>query len=245
MGPIALLGGSGLDRWGEPAASRRPETPYGAPSGPVERFSVESARELLFLARHGPAHDIAPHRVNYRANIQALADAGAAAVIAVNAVGSLDPNLPPGSLALPDQLIDYTWGRAMSFRDGTDETLDHVEFADPFDHEWRARLLRAGEVTGVGLRDGGCIGVTQGPRLETAAEIRRLARDGCDLVGMTTMPEAALARERGLPYVTVAVVANHAAGIGSAPIRMEAILETLAGAMTAVRRLVRTLLEQT
>lgn len=245
MGPIALVGGSGLDRWGEPAASRRTDTSFGAPSGPVERFSPEGARELLFLARHGPAHDIAPHRVNYRANIQALADAGAAAVIAVNAVGSLDPNLPPGSLALPDQLIDYTWGRAMSFRDGIDETLDHVEFAEPFDHEWRARLLRAGEVAGVGLRDGGCIGVTQGPRLETAAEIRRLARDGCDLVGMTTMPEAALARERGLPYVTVAVVANHAAGIGSAPIRMEAIRETLAGAMTAVRRLVRSLLEHT
>lgn len=244
MGPIALLGGSGLDRWGEPDERRLPETPFGTPSGPVERFSL-GARELLFLPRHGPEHDIAPHRINYRANVHALAEAGAEAVVAVNAVGSLDPNLSPGCLALPDQLIDYTWGRATSFRDGASEPLDHVEFAEPFDPEWRARLLRAGDASGVTLRDGGCLGVTQGPRLETAAEIRRLARDGCDLVGMTSLPEAALARERGLPYASVAVVANFAAGIGPAPISMEAIRDTLAGGMTAIRRLIDALLEQT
>jgi purine nucleoside phosphorylase len=171
-------------------------------------------------------------------------DAGADVIIAVNAVGALHRDLVPGSLALPDQLIDYTWGRASSFLDGTDEPLDHVEFAEPFDPDWRSRLMRAAEASGIALRDGGCIGVTQGPRLETAAEIRRMARDGCDFVGMTTMPEASLARERSAAYVTVAVIANYAAGVDPAPISMEAIRSTLGSSMASVRRLVSAVLEQ-
>ncbi len=240
---LGLIGGPGFDRWvGDAPILDSVETPYGEPSGPLLQVPG-THHDFLFLPRHGPDHSIAPHRVNYRANIDALHRAGVEAILTVNAVGSLDRSLPPGSLALPDQLIDYTWGRAHTFLDGNREPLEHVEFAEPFSHDWRVRLLQAGAACGVALRDGGCIAVTQGPRLETAAEIRRLAHDGCDLVGMTSMPEAGLARERGLPYATVAVVANLAAGLEEGPITMDAIEQALDGAMRSVRRILETLLE--
>jgi 5'-methylthioinosine phosphorylase len=240
---LGLIGGTGLDRWAGNTSPQEPNaTPYGDPSGPLLRISGKT-NDFLFLPRHGPTHDIAPHRVNYRANIDALTKAGVTAILTVNAVGGIDPSLPPGSLVLPDQLIDYTWGRAHTFLDGDRESLDHVEFAEPFSHDWRVRLLQAGAASGIALRDGGCIAVTQGPRLETAAEIRRLAHDGCDLVGMTSMPEAALARERRLPYATLAVVANLAAGLDDEPITMEEIDRTLDAAMRSVRRILEKLLE--
>ncbi len=246
MPRIGLIGGSGLDRWsGDERGEGRVEavaTPFGAPSAALRTFSLPGG-DIVFLPRHGDDHELAPHRINYRANIHALTAAGVEAILAVNAVGSLDPNLPPGSLVLPQQLIDYTWGREASFLDGDAEPLDHVEFAEPFSWHWRAQLLRAAQALGVAVRDGGCIAVTQGPRLETAAEIRRLANDGCDLVGMTTMPEAVLARERGVPYVTIAAVANLGAGLEATPITMEAIAETLATTLDAVPRLVEALLE--
>lgn len=235
MALVGLIGGSGLDRWGEPLRSVTTNTPFGPPSGPVQVFAAWG-HELLFLPRHGPDHAIAPHRVNYRANIHALFEHGAGAVVAINAVGGVDPGLAPGAIVVPDQLIDYTWGREHSFRDGEAGPLDHVEFAAPFDDDWRTRLLAAGKSAGVALTDGGCLGVTQGPRLETAAEVRRLARDGCTLVGMTTMPEAALAREAGLPYACLAVVANLGAGLDAEPISLEAIHQVLDEAMDRVRR---------
>jgi 5'-methylthioinosine phosphorylase len=234
---LGLIGGSGFDQWGEPTERRRIETPFGAPSDAFEAFDLGSTR-LWFLPRHGADHSLAPHRVNYRANLYAYATLNVEAVITVNAVGSLDVNLPGGSLVLPNQLIDYTHGRDNSFHDGVAGDLRHVEFAEPFSHDWRVRLLHAGEASGIAVRDGGCIAVTQGPRLETAAEVRRLARDGSDLVGMTSMPEAALARELDLPYATLAVVANLAAGLEEEPITLEAIETTLAGAMRRVRTLI-------
>lgn len=242
MALIGLIGGSGLDHWGEAGTSASVSTPFGEPSGPLSRFSI-GANELLFLPRHGPDHGIAPHHVNYRANIHALAAGGVDAVIAVNAVGSLDERVAPGSLVVPDQLIDYTWGRAHSLRDGDAGPLDHVDFTWPFDEAWRRRLRAAGDAVDVTVHDGGCIGVTQGPRLETAAEIRRLARDGCQLVGMTTMPEAALAREAGLPYACLAVVANLAAGLEATPLSVAAIEAELSSSMNRVRRLLAHLLE--
>lgn len=246
MPRIGLIGGSGLDRWSgdvqNEARVAAVTTPYGAPSAALRTFSLPQG-EVVFIPRHGDDHAVAPHRINYRANIHALAAAGVEAILAVNAVGSLDRNLTPGSLVLPRQLIDYTWGRESSFLDGDAEPLDHVEFAEPFSGHWRAPLLRAAESQGIAMHDGGCIAVTQGPRLETAAEVRRLASDGCDLVGMTTMPEAALARERGVPYVTIAAVANLGAGLDAAPITMEAIAETLAKTLEDVPRLVAALLE--
>ena len=241
MAMLGLIGGSGFDQWGAPVERRIIGTPFGEPSDAFEAFDIGSTR-LWFLPRHGSDHGIAPHRVNYRANIFGFSTLGVDAVLTVNAVGSLDVNLPGGSLVLPNQLIDYTYGRENSFHDGVAGDLDHVEFADPFSHRWRAHLLRAGASSGVAVRDGGCIAVTQGPRLETAAEIRRLARDGSDLVGMTSMPEAVLARELGLPYATLAVVANLAAGLEDEPIAAEAIEQTLAGAMDRVQTLIDQLL---
>ncbi|MEE4174757.1 MAG: S-methyl-5'-thioinosine phosphorylase [Xanthomonadales bacterium] len=242
MRRLGLIGGSGFDHWGEPVERRAVETPFGEPSDAFQAFERSSTR-LWFLPRHGSDHGIAPHRVNYRANLFAFSTLEVEAVLTVNAVGSLDVNLPAGSLALPDQLIDYTHGRESSFHDGVAGDLDHVEFAEPFSHRWRAELLRAAEASGVAVRDGGCIAVTQGPRLETAAEIRRLARDGSDLVGMTSMPEAVLARELGLPYATLAVVANLAAGLEKDPITVEAIDRTLADAMGRVHTLIDRLLQ--
>lgn len=241
MAMLGLIGGSGFDQWGAPVERRTIETPFGDPSDAFEAFDLGSTR-LWFLPRHGSDHGIAPHRVNYRANLFGYSTLGVEAVLTVNAVGSLDPNLPGGSLVLPNQLIDYTHGRENSFHDGVAGDLDHVEFADPFSHAWRAHLLRAGASSGVAVRDGGCIAVTQGPRLETAAEIRRLARDGSDLVGMTSMPEAVLARELGIPYATLAVVANLAAGLEDEPITAEAIDQTLAAAMERVHTLIDHLL---
>ena len=191
----------------------------------------------MFLARHGPGHTIPPHRVNYRANLWALKEAGATQVITVNAMGGITEKFGTGALAVPDQMIDYTWGRAHTFSDDAEHWLQHVNFTDPFDGSLRRQLLRAGVKAGLDLLEHGCVGVTQGPRLETAAEIQRLKSDGCDLVSMTSMPEAALARELALPYATLAVVANEAAGVGKGIISMEAMQRTLHGAMGDVRRL--------
>lgn len=242
MRRIALIGGTGLDAWPGAGESLTPTTPWGAPSAPLRVIRREPV-ELLFLARHGAEHSIAPHRVNYRANLHALQQAGAQAVYAVNAVGGIAQGFGPGVLAVADQLIDYTWGREHTYADGPDAPLVHVEFGEPFSPEPRRRLLAAATAVGLTVRDGGCVGVTQGPRLETAAEIRRLRRDGCDMVGMTSLPEAALARELGLPYAALCVVSNWAAGLEDAPISQRAIAATLEEAMVNVRTMVEALLD--
>lgn len=210
---LALIGGTGLyDMPGlEQVDSRKLDTPFGAPS---DAFTLGRIGDLgvAFLTRHGSKHDIAPHQVNYRANIWACHALGAQRVLGVNAVGGIADPMSPRVLALPDQLIDYTWGRESSFH--ARGSVPHAEFAEPYDARLRAAVLRAAEAAGVALVDGGCYGVTQGPRLETRAEIARMLRDGCDLVGMTGMPEAALARELDLGYASLCLVANWAAGCG-------------------------------
>jgi 5'-methylthioinosine phosphorylase len=212
---LAIIGGTGIYRL---AALENPEaldgdTPWGAPSGPV-RVGQLAGRRVAFLARHGEGHSLPPHRVNYRANLWRLKHLGARRVLAINTVGGITDAFGPRVLALPDQLIDYTWGRAASYWDGEGGEVLHVDFGDPYTASLRREVLAAASASGTALVDGGCYGATQGPRLETRAEIARLRRDGCDLVGMTGMPEAGLARELGLDYACLAVVANWAAGCG-------------------------------
>jgi 5'-methylthioinosine phosphorylase len=210
---LAVIGGTGVYRLAslEAAEAFEGDTPWGAPSGPV-RIGTIRGRRVAFLARHGEGHSLPPHRVNYRANLWQLKQLGATRVLAINTVGGITERFGPQVLALPDQLIDYTWGRAASFWDGEGGEVLHVDFGDPYTPSLRAEVLAAAARAGTALVDGGCYGATQGPRLETRAEIARMRRDGCDLVGMTGMPEAGLARELGLDYACLAVVANWAAG---------------------------------
>jgi 5'-methylthioadenosine phosphorylase/5'-methylthioinosine phosphorylase len=198
------------------------QTPYGAPSGPITRGRLGDA-EFLFLPRHGCDHSIPPHTINYRANVWALKDCGADRVVALAACGGIGPAFGPLVLAIPDQLIDYTYGRAQSFHDGSGRDFQHIDFTRPYCEELRQALVQAVSLAGLGAVGGGTYGITQGPRLETAAEIKRMQRDGCDLVGMSGMPEAALAKEIGLCYACFAFVVNWAAGKAAGDIQMEEI----------------------
>ncbi len=236
---LAIIGGTGLTRLSTLQVAYREvvRTPYGDPSSAL-LFGQIAGRDAVFLARHGHGHTIPPHRVNYRANLSALQQRGAEAVIAVASVGGIAASRP-GDLVLPHSLIDYTSGRASTFFDGGDQKVVHVDFTHPYAPELRACCLAAARVAGVALQDGGVYGAVNGPRLETAAEIDRMDRDGATLVGMTGMPEAALARELGLPYVAICVVVNHAAGRGDSAqmISMEGITAVLEAAMDKVRTL--------
>ena len=230
MSRLAIIGGSGFGTLPglEIGAQRRAETSYGATSAPVIEGRL-SGLDLFFLARHGPEHSVPPHLINYRANLRALADLGVEAIVALGAVGGIGPTCPPGTLCVPDQLVDYTHGRAHTFFEGAESGVQHVDFTEPYARSVRHALLEAAAEAAVDVNAHGTYGVTQGPRLETAAEIRRLQRDGCDLVGMTAMPEAALAREAGIQYASLAFVVNWAAGAGNTPgpITMDAIEEQI------------------
>lgn len=210
---LAIIGGSGLTQLATLDLIRREvvRTPYGEPSGALT-FGKLCDKPVVFLARHGYGHTIAPHRVNYQANLWALHNAKVDAIISVASVGGIRADLCPGTLVVPDQIIDYTWGRKSTFHESSDEPVVHIDFTEPYDDGIRQRILRAGAAAGEKVFDGGVYAATQGPRLETAAEINRLERDGADVVGMTGMPEAALARELGIPYAAINVVANYAAG---------------------------------
>ena len=242
---LALIGGTGLtelraaspEDTSERSETIAADTPYGPPSAPIRVVATEPLR-LLFLPRHGNPHRFPPHTVNYRANLWALREAGADHVLGVFAVGGLHEPYRPGALAAADQLIDYTWGRAHTFSDSEHVPLHHVDFTRPFDGPLRRALLAAGEV-GHDLIDGGCIGVFQGPRLESAAEIERARREGCDMAGMTALPEAGLARELGLDYAGLAVVSNWGAGVQDAGhLSAEEFAAFLREPMARVRRLV-------
>lgn len=224
MSALAIIGGSGFSAFpGLEAFDRQPiETRYGETSAPLVRGHL-NGESVCFLARHGAGHRLPPHRVNYRANIQALFDAGCSSVVALGAVGGVHPEYSPGTLCVPDQIVDYTYGRAHSFFDDESDGVRHIDFTEPYSPALRQQLLAAAAAAGIPLRDGGTYAVSQGPRLETAAEVRRMARDGCDLVGMTAMPEAALARERDLAYATLAFVVNWGAGLSDEAITMDAI----------------------
>ncbi len=239
---LGVIGGTGALDLFEPLrpAAGELQTPWGAASMAPVPVSLGQS-QAWFLARHGQPHRIPPHRVNYRANIGLLQSLGVRQVIAINAVGAIAPNLAAGDLVVPDQLIDHTWGRAHSFSDDADSPLQHIEFAHPFAGPTREALLAAARASGVALHEGGCYGVAQGPRLETAAEIARMAADGCTMVGMTAMPEAALAREAGLDYASLCVVANPAAGLDAEPISVAEIHRVLEQAMTRVVALLRAL----
>lgn len=236
---LAIIGGSGLTRLATLAVARREivRTPFGEPSAPLV-FGQIAGRNVVFLARHGHGHTIPPHRVNYRANLSALRERGAHAVVAVASVGGIRGHRP-GELVLPHQLIDYTYDRQHTFFDGGDMKVVHVDFTHPYTPALRAPCLAAAKQAGIALSDGGVYGAVQGPRLESAAEIDRMDRDGATMVGMTGMPEAALARELELPYAAICVVVNHAAGRGDSAqsISMEALVRTLESGMEKVRAL--------
>lgn len=238
---LAIVGGSGLYHLAGMTALRRidADTSYGVPSAPLVLGRMRG-HDVLFLARHGENHQLPPHKINYRANLRALRDQGATQIVAVATVGGIHPELAPGVIAVPDQILDYTSGRAATFFDGEDGGVKHIDFTQPYDADLRAQVLRAAMRAGEAVRDGATYAVTQGPRLESAAEIRRLDRDGADMVGMTGMPEAALARELDLPYATLALVVNAAAGTGASGGAIDlAAAEALArGAMARVARII-------
>lgn len=242
MSRTAIIGGTGLTALKGLEIVRRQvvHTPWGEPSGPLVH-GVLSETEVVFLARHGYGHTIPPHLINYRANLWALRELGVTRVVAVAAVGGIAPELAPGALAVPDQIIDYTWGRASTFFERDLTQVTHVDFTWPYDEAVRSALLSACREVGLAVVEGGVYGATQGPRLETAAEIDRMARDGCTMVGMTAMPEAVLARELGLGYGACAVSANWAAGRGGTKvIEMADVERTVSEAMARVRRLLET-----
>ena len=245
MKRLAIIGGTGMDQLDglEILASHAPETPFGAPSRAIEEGSLDGTR-VFFLQRHGGPRAIPPHQVNYRANMWALRSLGVDDVVAINAVGGVSAGMGPGQLLIPDQIIDYTWGREHSVDDGSSGELMHIDFTEPFDHELRMSLIDVAEVERIPHAASGVYGVTQGPRLETAAEIRRMARDGCDVVGMTAMPEASLARELGLAYASICMVVNPAAGLGDLPISLAMMREILQREASVVRDLLLGLLRR-
>lgn len=238
MAKLAIIGGTGLTSLKDLKITRREvmHTPYGEPSAPLV-FGEMAGHEVMFLPRHGAGHTIPPHKVNYRANLWALKESGAEQVIAINAVGGIRADMTPGTLVLPNQIIDYTWSRINTYFEEGLSHVTHIDFTEPYCEELRQTLLFCAGETKVALIGDGTYAATQGPRLETAAEINKLEKDGCDLVGMTGMPEAALARELELCYACVAVVANMGAGRGDEAITMEMIERHLISGMAEVRRL--------
>ena len=238
---LAVIGGSGLSQLANLDVSHREvlRTPYGEPSGAVT-FGQICGRPVAFLARHGYGHTIPPHEVNYRANIWALWKRGALGIISVASVGSIRADLKPGDVVIPHQIIDYTWGRKATYHEGADCAVTHIDFTEPYDNALRTRLIDAAKVAGIRVSDTAVYAVTQGPRLETAAEINRFERDGADVVGMTGMPEAALARELRVPYAAISVVANYGAGRADSRdgICFESIQDVLHESMGHVRAII-------
>lgn len=243
---LAIIGGSGVAQLTnlEVTGRRVIRTPYGDPSGALT-FGQLNGGEIVFLARHGYGHTIPPHLVNYRANIWALHSLAVSGVVAIASVGGIRRDLEPGTLVLPDQIIDYTHSRKSTFFESSDQPVTHIDFTHPYSRPLQEQCLRAAALAGVPLTLGSVYGATQGPRLETAAEIDRLERDGVHMVGMTGMPEAALAREIGLDYAAIAVVANYAAGRGASRngIRLQDLQVTLQAAVEKVKRVLDRLVE--
>lgn len=236
---FAVIGGTGLTAIEGLEIIHREvvHTPYGEPSGQITHGRIGSHR-IVFLARHGYTHTLPPHQINYRANMWALKSIGVEKVVAIAAVGGITAPMRPKALVIPDQIIDYTYGRKHTYFDEGLKQVTHIDFSEPYCKELRQALLAAGK--NLGVLDGATYGVTQGPRLETAAEIKRMERDGCDVVGMTAMPEAALARELGLCYASCNVVANWAAGKGEQDvITMDEMHANLSQGMAQVRTLLR------
>lgn len=233
---LAIIGGTGLTElqaW-EPGEEKLVQGVYGAPSGPLQ-FGRLGGADIVFLPRHGKGHALPPHLINYRANLWALKEVGVTGIIAVNAVGSINKAMGAEALVVPHQIIDYTWGRESSYAQPGQVT--HIDFTHPYDEDLRDALIDAGEMEGIMVFPEAVYGATQGPRLETAAEINRFERDGCDIVGMTGMPEACLARELGIPYACLSLVVNMAAGRSDGLITMSDIDRALGNGMGKVHRI--------
>jgi 5'-methylthioadenosine phosphorylase len=235
---LGIIGGTGLTKLTNLEITHRQvvRTPFGEPSGALT-FGRLCGAEVIFLARHGYGHTIPPHEVNYRANLWALKEYGVDRIVSVATVGGINPQLPAGSLVVPHQLIDYTWGRPHTFTVSGEKPVTHLDFTEPYCGAMRRDILRAAVQKDIAMRDGGVYAAAQGPRLETAAEINRFERDGADMVGMTGMPEAYLAREIELCYAAIGVVVNDAAGRGASKngIREEDIQRVLDDLMSRVR----------
>lgn len=231
---FGLIAGSGFQDFAADAPAEDIDTPFGPPSSPVRQLNY-GKRVVYLIARHGDDLQIPAHRVNYRANLRALKQLQVGSVVAVNTVGIVSDSLQPGQLAVPDQLIDYTWGRDHSIHDGNSDNLQHLDFTEPFSAELRQKILAAAAAAGVECHDGGVYAVTQGPRLETAAEVQRLATDGADFVGMTAMPEASLAMEMGMKYACLSLVVNFAAGRGDRAIHEDLHAYTATARMLSMK----------
>lgn len=228
MSRLAIIGGTGLTKLADLKITNRDKmsTPYGAPSADFITGEL-NGREVIFLARHGDPHSIAPHKINYCANIWGLKHLGVENIIAVAAVGGITSEMVPAHIAIPDQIIDYSYSRKHTFFEDEHDPVTHIDFSYPYSQVLRSRLIHAAKQAGIAVSPIGTYGCTQGPRLETAAEIKRLEQDGCDLVGMTGMPEAALAKELDINYSTVSVIANWAAGKVEGEITMTEIEQNL------------------
>ena len=213
---IGIIGGTGLRKIDGLTIVREEivDTPYGKPSDKIIIGKLGN-HEVAFLARHGEGHTIPPHLINYRANIFSLRALGVRAILAVAAVGSILEELRPGCIVLPHQIVDYTYGREHTFFDGINNPVSHIDFTNPYSSELRNLLCENTSLEGINFIKEGIYAAVQGPRLETAAEIDRYEKDGATIVGMTGMPETALAKELGLSYAAICPVANFAAGRGS------------------------------
>ena len=235
---LAIIGGRGLTELANLKITHRQvlRTPYGEPSGAF-MFGTLNQHEVIFVARHGYGHTIPPHLVNYRANLWALREQGVTEVISVATVGGIRADLTPGTIVVPDQIIDYTHGRDATYFDTGDSRYTNANFALPYSPELRSRILKSAGLAGQACIDGGVYAATQGPRLDSIAEVNRYERDGADMIGMTGMPETALAMELELKYATIAVVANYAAGRGDSKygINMEQVNATATATMDRVR----------
>ncbi len=237
MEKIGIIGGSGLTSLKALEIERREvvHTPYGEPSGPYSHGKFDGL-DIIFLPRHGAGHSIPPHNVNYRANIWGLKELGVTHVIGMAAVGGITKNMQPGTICVPDQIIDYTYCRKQTFYDEMLAPVTHIDFTEPYCEKLRQTLIEAGKTCEIPIYERATYGATQGPRLESSAEIHKMERDGCDIVGMTGMPETALAREIGLCYASCAVIVNWAAGRSYGPIKMDEIEENLKTGMADARK---------
>ena len=246
MTRLAIIGGTGLAQLGDLTISKheRLATPYGAPSADFITGEF-NGKEVIFLARHGNPHTLAPHKINYRANIWGLKQLGVGRIIAVAAVGGISDAMAPAHIAVPDQIIDYSYGRLHTFFDDESYPLTHIDFTYPYHQQLRAALITAAAAADIDVTPIATYGCTQGPRLETAAEIKRMQQDGCDVVGMTGMPEAALAKELGIDYAAIAVIANWAAGKTGDEITMAEIEQHLHAGMAKLAKLLKFFIMQT
>ncbi len=239
MSNIAIIGGSGLSKLPglEIINKIDMDTPWGKPSAPITVTKFHGI-EVLFLPRHGNPHTIPPHKVNYRANLWALHENNISEIIAVNAVGGITETMTPCRIVIPDQLIDYTHSRPDSFHEENLSEVKHIDFTQPYSDSLRQQLIDAAAISELDIVSTGTYAVTQGPRLETTAEVIRLEKDGNDIVGMTSMPEASLARELEIDYACCGLVVNWAAGKSDEIITMEIIENNLREGMGQIQTLI-------